>query len=198
MCTPLLLQSPSLHIQSSLSRQCTGVVKASATSQQPVPEEPWYLGKRWICASAQYTGNRALLRYLCKRYWPMSQVLLCVSYGLHYRSLASRGCPSSALRALHCAGFQCNERYLQWDQAAQLQLLRLVLAEKLAIEDDEVVSRLRELAILLPDFLTRMNNTRVDILLPILSDLPVSRSAHRYALWPLRLLQMATGFERVV
>lgn len=26
---------------------------------------------------------------------------------------------------------QCNERYLSWDQSAQLKLLKLVLAEKL-------------------------------------------------------------------
>ncbi|GLI61828.1 hypothetical protein VaNZ11_004269, partial [Volvox africanus] len=69
-------------------------------------------------------------------------------------------------------GFQCNERYLAWDQSAQLQLLKLVLSERLGCTTTEVESRAEQLGRLLPDLLTRMECTRVDILEPLLADLP--------------------------
>ncbi|GIL75622.1 hypothetical protein Vretimale_15148 [Volvox reticuliferus] len=67
---------------------------------------------------------------------------------------------------------QCNERYLAWDQSAQLQLLKIVLSERLGCTTREVESRAEQLGRLLPDLLTRMECTRVDILEPLLADLP--------------------------
>ncbi|GFR50955.1 hypothetical protein Agub_g13275 [Astrephomene gubernaculifera] len=69
-------------------------------------------------------------------------------------------------------GFQCNERYLAWDQSAQLQLLKLVLSQRLGCSPGEVESRTEQLATLLPDLLTRVECTRVDVLEPLLADLP--------------------------
>ncbi|PNW82420.1 hypothetical protein CHLRE_06g278150v5 [Chlamydomonas reinhardtii] len=86
---------------------------------------------------------------------------------------AAKGSTSEAAETIPWQfGFQCNERYLSWDQSAQLKLLKLVLAEKLGVSTEEVEARAEQLALLLPDLLTRMEYTRVDILQPLLEDLP--------------------------
>lgn len=80
-------------------------------------------------------------------------------------------------------GFQMNERFLRWDQSAQLQLVKIILAEKLEVEPAEVEARLMQLSVLLPDFLSRLECTRVNFLQPLLADMPV-RPLALHALCP--------------
>ncbi|KAG2492319.1 hypothetical protein HYH03_009270 [Edaphochlamys debaryana] len=88
------------------------------------------------------------------------------------RMLVSRVAENGSSLTPWTFGFQCNERYLSWDQSAQLKLLKIVLADKLGVSPEEVESRTEQLARLLPDLLTRLETTRVDILQPLLADLP--------------------------
>ncbi|GLC46640.1 GATA-type zinc finger protein 1 [Pleodorina starrii] len=104
--------------------------------------------------------------------------------GLRYRAANTTGRSTNACRVKALAsaestsgtpwsfGFQCNERYLAWDQSAQLQLLKIVLSDRLGCTTAEVEARAEQLGLLLPDLLSRIECTRVDILEPLLADLP--------------------------
>eukprot|EP00879_Flechtneria_rotunda_P012062 GHRR01012597.1.p1 GENE.GHRR01012597.1~~GHRR01012597.1.p1 ORF type:complete len:247 (+),score=66.60 GHRR01012597.1:27-767(+) len=67
-------------------------------------------------------------------------------------------------------GFQTNERYLQWDQSAQIALVKIWLAEKLQLPQPQVEERLGELGNLLPDLVGKMERARADILYELLKD----------------------------
>eukprot|EP00882_Tetradesmus_deserticola_P013619 GHRQ01014459.1.p1 GENE.GHRQ01014459.1~~GHRQ01014459.1.p1 ORF type:complete len:259 (+),score=67.76 GHRQ01014459.1:333-1109(+) len=67
-------------------------------------------------------------------------------------------------------GFQCNERYLDWDSSAQVALVKIWLAGKMDITVPEVEERLAELANLLPDLVSKMERARADILYELLRD----------------------------
>lgn len=66
--------------------------------------------------------------------------------------------------------FQMNERFLDWDASASKRLVRMTLAKKLNLTDDEVEARLAELGRLVPDMVNRMECTRADILLSMLQN----------------------------
>lgn len=68
----------------------------------------------------------------------------------HVYTVAALG-DSTATEPWH-VGFSCNERYLSWADSAQLQLTKLVLAEKLMVDAAEVDARLFLWTVLLPDF----------------------------------------------
>jgi len=66
-------------------------------------------------------------------------------------------------------GFQCNERYLDWDGSAQAQLLKLHCAEKLGWSRAQVDEGLSELSVLLPDLLPgRLQRMKAALLLSLL------------------------------
>jgi hypothetical protein len=67
-------------------------------------------------------------------------------------------------------GFQCNERYLQWDSSAQIALIKIWLAEKMEITVPEVEEQLAELGNLLPDIVGKMDRARADVLYDLLKD----------------------------
>ncbi|KAF6253901.1 hypothetical protein COO60DRAFT_1703616 [Scenedesmus sp. NREL 46B-D3] len=67
-------------------------------------------------------------------------------------------------------GFQCNERYLDWDSSAQIALVKIWLAGKMDITVPEVEARLAELANLLPDLVSKMERARADILYELIKD----------------------------
>ncbi|KAG1681611.1 hypothetical protein FOA52_014119 [Chlamydomonas sp. UWO 241] len=69
-------------------------------------------------------------------------------------------------------GFQVNERYLSWDDSAARQLIKMVLSEKLGMGADAVEEKLGELSVLVPDVVGKLEKMRVDILEPMLLDLP--------------------------
>lgn len=69
-------------------------------------------------------------------------------------------------------GFQCNERYLQWDDSAQRQLLKIHARQKLQCSDQQLNDKLQELARLLPDLASKLERLRADVLLALLSNLP--------------------------
>lgn len=69
-------------------------------------------------------------------------------------------------------GFQMNERYINWDEAASKQLVRRVLAQKLDTTNEDVERRLEELATLVPDMVGKLERTRADILYSLLSNMP--------------------------
>ncbi|KAL6764794.1 hypothetical protein V8C86DRAFT_2470316 [Haematococcus lacustris] len=68
-------------------------------------------------------------------------------------------------------GFQVNERYLQWDDSAARQLIKLTLSHRLDVSVEEVEVRLQELGVLLPDLVSKLERMRVDLLHPLLHDL---------------------------
>jgi hypothetical protein len=93
-------------------------------------------------------------------------------------------------------GFQTNERTLEWEESAQIQLLKIYVAEKSGqvlkdpvlllqcrtllpctchpsnsclLQDIEWVhERLSELVVLLPDIVAKLNNVKADLLLQLL------------------------------
>lgn len=67
-------------------------------------------------------------------------------------------------------GFQCNERYLDWDTSAQIALIKIWLANKMEITVPEVEERLNELANLLPDLVGKMERARADVLYELIKD----------------------------
>lgn len=67
-------------------------------------------------------------------------------------------------------GFQCNERYLDWDLSAQRQLLKIVAAEELGISSDELTARIQQLGTLIPDLTTKLDVMKADLLVKLLSD----------------------------
>lgn len=67
-------------------------------------------------------------------------------------------------------GFQCNERYLEWDRSAQRQLLKLVVAEKLNLTVEQMDSRLIELTAILPDLAEGLGTMKADILVQLIED----------------------------
>jgi len=69
-----------------------------------------------------------------------------------------------------------NERFLEWDAAASRELIKRVLAQKLSVSDEEVDARLAELGTLVPDMVARMDRTRADILLAMVSDTSATMS----------------------
>lgn len=69
-------------------------------------------------------------------------------------------------------GFQMNERYLEWDASAARQLVRNVLARKLDMSEEEIEAKLTELAVLIPDMVGKLEQTRADVLHNLITDLP--------------------------
>lgn len=67
-------------------------------------------------------------------------------------------------------GFQCNERYLDWDTSAQIALIKIWLAEKMEITVPEVEAKLAELANLLPDIVGKLDRAKADVLYELLKD----------------------------
>ncbi|KAK9842918.1 hypothetical protein WJX74_004400 [Apatococcus lobatus] len=72
--------------------------------------------------------------------------------------------------------FQHNERYLEWTDSAQEQLLKLHISEKLDLDLTEVTMRLRDLDLLLPDLVQRLPRLKADLLLKLLSNTEVTGS----------------------
>ncbi|GMH45048.1 hypothetical protein BSKO_13005 [Bryopsis sp. KO-2023] len=66
-------------------------------------------------------------------------------------------------------GFQCNERYLDWDDSAQRRLVQLVASEKLGISLEELTDRVAELGVLLPDMVTKLARMKADLLVKLLA-----------------------------
>lgn len=65
-------------------------------------------------------------------------------------------------------GFQTNERTLEWEESAQIQLLKMYVAEKSGRDVDWVHDRLTELVVLLPDIIAKLNVVKADLLLQLL------------------------------
>lgn len=66
--------------------------------------------------------------------------------------------------------FQCNERYLQWDDSATRQLIKLHVARKLDKDVVWVDGKLDELAVLLPDMVGKLERMRADLVLQLVAD----------------------------
>lgn len=62
-------------------------------------------------------------------------------------------------------GFQCNERYLDWDESAARQLLRIHVAEQLGTDIEHVNRRLGELAAVCPDLVTKFDRLKASLVL---------------------------------
>ena len=56
-------------------------------------------------------------------------------------------------------GFQCNERYLNWDESAARQLIRIYAAEQLNTDLADIHKRLLELAAVCPDMVNKLEIT---------------------------------------
>eukprot|EP01025_Chloroclados_australasicus_P029184 TRINITY_DN2904_c1_g1_i1.p1 TRINITY_DN2904_c1_g1~~TRINITY_DN2904_c1_g1_i1.p1 ORF type:complete len:235 (-),score=30.57 TRINITY_DN2904_c1_g1_i1:301-1005(-) len=67
-------------------------------------------------------------------------------------------------------GFQCNERYLQWDGSAQAHLLKLHCAEKLGWEMAKVNEEMQDLADLLPGLAFRLDRIKASLLMRLLQN----------------------------
>jgi len=67
-------------------------------------------------------------------------------------------------------GFQCNERYLQWDDSAARQLIRIHVATQLCTSVDAVAERLAELAVLLPDMVAKLEQLKADLVVELCRD----------------------------
>lgn len=67
-------------------------------------------------------------------------------------------------------GFQCNERYLDWDASAQRQLLKIVAADKLGVSEEELGERINQVGTLVPDLVGRLDVIRADLLVKLLED----------------------------
>ena len=69
-------------------------------------------------------------------------------------------------------GFQCNERYLQWDQSAQRQLILIWVAQQLSITLPQLDERLAELSLLLPTLVAKLDRLEAGLVLHLVADLP--------------------------
>jgi len=67
-------------------------------------------------------------------------------------------------------GFQCNERYLDWDESAGRQLMRIFVAKELDKDIDYVNMKLEELAALLPEVVGKLENLKADLVLSLVRD----------------------------
>ena len=67
-------------------------------------------------------------------------------------------------------GFQCNERFLEWDASAARGLLRLFLSRELGIEIEHVNAKLLELSALLPDLIIKLENLKASLVLELCQD----------------------------
>lgn len=67
-------------------------------------------------------------------------------------------------------GFQINERYLQWDDSATRQLLRIHVAEQLDTDVDHVNQKIAELSVLLPDLVNKLETMKASLLLSLIHD----------------------------
>ena len=67
-------------------------------------------------------------------------------------------------------GFQCNERYLQWDDSATRQLIRLHAAHELGTDVRHVSAKLEELAVLLPGLVGRLERMEASLVVRLVAD----------------------------
>lgn len=67
-------------------------------------------------------------------------------------------------------GFQCNERYLDWDASAQRQLLKIVASDKLGISEEELSKRINQVGILIPGLVSKLEVIKADLLVKLLED----------------------------
>lgn len=111
--------------------------------------------------------------------WPLQQptippFLFCSSLSVKSRTRASAPASASELRNADGSdtviGFQCNERYLEWDGAAGRQLIRIHCARQLGTDVEHVNAKLEELAALLPDLVSKLENLKADLVLTLVRD----------------------------
>ena len=69
-------------------------------------------------------------------------------------------------------GFQCNERYLRWDQSAQRQLVLIWVAQQLSLTLPQLEERLAELSLLLPALVAKLDRLEAKLVLHLVTDLP--------------------------
>lgn len=65
-------------------------------------------------------------------------------------------------------GFQCNERYLDWDESATRQLLRIYAAEQLGTDLEDINQRLLELAAIFPDMVNKLERLKAGLVVSLL------------------------------
>ena len=84
------------------------------------------------------------------------------------------GCHSSNLRNADGSdtiyGFQVNERYLDWDESAARQLIKIYCAEQLNTDVDFINARLSELEAVLPDMVQKLDRLKADIVLSLVKN----------------------------
>lgn len=74
-------------------------------------------------------------------------------------------------------GFQVNERYLDWDESAARQLIRIWVAEQMNCDVEYVNEKLAELSVLLPDMVNRLDKLQAQLVLQLVQN--VDNVAHR-------------------
>ena len=67
-------------------------------------------------------------------------------------------------------GFQCNERFLKWDESAARQLIRIYLAEQLDTDLDYVNVKLTELGAACPDMVDKLDKMKATLVLSLVKD----------------------------
>ncbi len=67
-------------------------------------------------------------------------------------------------------GFQCNERYLEWDDSAARQLIKIYVAEQLGTDLDYVNARMQELAAVCPDMVNKLDKLKANLVLTLVRD----------------------------
>jgi hypothetical protein len=67
-------------------------------------------------------------------------------------------------------GFQCNERYLEWDDSAARQLIKIYVAEQLGTDLDYVNARMQELAAVCPDMVNKLDKLKASFVLALVRD----------------------------
>lgn len=67
-------------------------------------------------------------------------------------------------------GFQCNERYLEWDDSAARQLIKMYVAEQLDTDLDYVNVKMEELAAVCPDMVNKLDKMKADLVLALVKD----------------------------
>lgn len=68
-------------------------------------------------------------------------------------------------------GFQCNERYLQWDDSATIQLMKIWVSQQLDTDLDEIDERLKQLSVLLPDVIGSLEKMKAQVVLELCKDI---------------------------
>ncbi|KAL4549544.1 hypothetical protein Ndes2526B_g04552 [Nannochloris sp. 'desiccata'] len=67
-------------------------------------------------------------------------------------------------------GFQCDERYLEWDDSAARQLIKIYVAEKLDTDLDYVNLKMKELAAVCPDMVNKLDKLKANLVLALVRD----------------------------